>query len=141
MDNLSFFCIAVILLIQLYKIARPILPKLGISESVLGVADKGLAFVYDVVPGLYRVVEALVTKGKIKPESKWVEFLKLLDEQARQEGVVLSSAERARAELLVKDLAARDHLPEAIATTAINAAAIAAGSTANPIQAPAPASQ
>ena len=111
MDNLGFLFIAVILLIQLYKVARPILPKLGVSEGFLSTMDKAMGFVYDVVPGIYRVVEALASKGKIKPEAKWVEFLKLLDEQARQEGVTLSSAERARAELLVKDLAARDHQP------------------------------
>jgi hypothetical protein len=116
MDNLGFFFIAAILLIQIYKIARPILPKLGVSEGFLNTMDKAMGFVYDVVPGIYRVVEAMASKGKIKPEAKWVEFLKLLDEQARQEGVTLSSAERARAELLVKDLAAQDHQPKTTAS-------------------------
>lgn len=133
MDNLGFLFIAVILLIQLYKVARPILPKLGVSEGFLSTMDKAMGFVYDVVPGIYRVVEALASKGKIKPEAKWVEFLKLLDEQARQEGVTLSSAERARAELLVKDLAARDHQPGTINGS------VASIVPANPIQAPAPA--
>lgn len=119
MDNLGFLFLAAILLIQVYKIARPILPKLGISETTLNNADKALGFVYDVVPGIYRAVEALAKKGKIKPEAKWVEFLKLLNEQAVREGVELGNQAQARAELIVKDLAARDHQPESVAA-AIN---------------------
>jgi hypothetical protein len=120
MDNLGFLFLAAILLIQVYKIARPILPKLGISENTLNAADKALGFVYDVVPGIYRAVEALTKKGRIKPEAKWVEFLKLLNEQAVQEGVELTNQARARAELIVKDLAARDHQPGTVAGTIEN---------------------
>lgn len=129
MDNLGFLFLAAILLIQVYKIARPILPRLGISESALNTADKALGFVYDVVPGIYRAVEALTKKGKIKPEAKWVEFLKLLNEQAVREGVELTNQAQARAELIVKDLAARDHQPES--------AAAAISAQLNPLPAPA----
>lgn len=110
MDKFTYFAIAFILIVQIYKLIKPLFADKDSAKNVIDGIDKGLGFIYSVVPGLYTIVEDMANKGQINKNNKWMNFLKLLSEQADKEGVELSSRDRERARLIVDSLAAEDHI-------------------------------
>ena len=110
MDKFTYFSVAIILAIQIYKLAKPVFADKPFAKAAIDRIDSGLGFIYAVVPGIYRIVEDMAEKGNIDKKSKWVNFLRLLGEQAEKEGVELGCREKERARLIVDTLAAEGHI-------------------------------
>lgn len=110
MDKFTYFAVAFILIVQIYKLIRPVFSEKDSAKGIINGIDKGLGFVYSVVPSLYTIIEDMTQKGQINKNSKWINFLKLLSDQAEKEGVELSDRDRERARLIVDSLAAENHI-------------------------------
>ncbi|HNV71764.1 MAG TPA: hypothetical protein PKO06_18810 [Candidatus Ozemobacteraceae bacterium] len=108
--NTATVLILIVLVIQVYKLARPMLKGTETGSKIVNTVDTAWAFVYDFSPAIYTIVEALEKKGVIKKEAKASEFLKLLQEEAKKQGVTLAPANEAAAVLQAKTMAAQDHI-------------------------------
>lgn len=101
--------VVVILLIQLYKLLRPALLKTETGAQIVGTVDAAYGFVYEFAPAIYRIVEVGQKKGLFGKDRKPKEFLDLLRDEAKKQGVTLEPAHEATAKLIAADMAAAEH--------------------------------
>jgi len=111
-----------VLLIQVYKLARPFMAKTEKGAAIVSTIDRGWGFVADKAPAIFTIVEALAEKNVIKKTDKAGQFLLELRNEAMKHKIDLTPEHEAEAQFIAKTLAAQDHQPALPAGQAIGQA-------------------
>jgi len=103
--------LVVVLFIQIYKLARPMLMKTESGKDVVDTVDRAWKFVYDKAGPIYLIVEAMAMKGLIDKTDKSARFLGELREEAWKHRIRLSPEQESEAMFIARTNAAADHQP------------------------------